>query len=200
MVSTLKVCCSSSECGKASHISNPYSPKAKSLNARSVLAMREIGRGHSYMKTFFGLMDMLPPVTPRSFNIHNRALAEASMSAAMDNMIAASDYLHHLHGVDSDEILDIKVTCDGTWFRRGFTAIHGVVAVISYDTGQVLDFEVLSKSSTACAQKKSLMYGWMGTRRFAVLTMMVLPQPWNVLEPSHSGRDQLRPAVSDTRK
>lgn len=56
--------------------------------------MREIGRGCNYMKTFFGLMDTLPPVTPRSYKIHNQALAEASMFAAVDNMTAASEYLH----------------------------------------------------------------------------------------------------------
>jgi hypothetical protein len=71
------------------------------------------------MKTF-GLMDMLPPITPRAFK---EALADASMSSAIDNMNAASEYLHCLHGVDPDEILDVKVTCDGTWPRRGVTAI-----------------------------------------------------------------------------
>ena len=155
LVSTLKICCTNSECDMESKITNPYSSKAKSLNGKSVLAMREIGRGSRYMKTFFGLMDMLPPVTPRAYKKHNQALAKASMSAASDNMIAASEYLHRLHGVEPDEILDIKVTCDGTWSKRGFTAIHGVVAVISYDSGQVLDFEVLSKSCPACKQQKT---------------------------------------------
>ena len=99
---------------------------AKSLNSRSALAMRE-----------------------------NQSLAAAAMSAAKANMNAASEYLHCLNGIDPQDILDIKVTCDGTWSRRGFTAIHGVVVVISWDTGQVLDFEVMSKSCMLTAEDET---------------------------------------------
>ena len=100
-------------------------------------------------------MNMLPPVSSRSYMLHNQSLAAAAMSAAKANMNAASEYLHCLNGIDPQDILDIKVTCDGTWSRRGFTAIHGVVVVISWDTGQVLDFEVMSKSCPACSQQKT---------------------------------------------
>ncbi len=149
---TMMICCSNIKCGKESKISD--SLETKSLNARSALAMREIGRGRTYMNTFFGMMVMLPPVSTPSYTLHNQALAAASMSAAKDNMIAASAYLHRLKGVEPDDILDVKGTCDGTWSRRGFSAIHGVV-VISWDTGQVLDFEVMSKSCPACSQQQT---------------------------------------------
>lgn len=152
-MSAIRICCTNAECGKVSKISDPYSSQSKSLNARSVLAMREIGRGCKYMESFFGMMDMLPPVSTRSYMVHNNALATASMSIAKDNMIAASEYLHFLNGVQSLDILDVKVTCGGTWSRRGFTAMHKVFMVISWDTGQVLDFEVMSKSCTACSQQ-----------------------------------------------
>ena len=66
LVSTLKICCTNPECGKESKISDPYSSESKSLNARSDLAMREIGRHSKYMQTFFGMMDMLPPVHTHS--------------------------------------------------------------------------------------------------------------------------------------
>ncbi len=78
--------------------------------------------------------------------MHNQSLCAAAMSIANANMVTAADYLHRLKGVEPHDVLDVKVTCDGTWSRRGFIAIHGVVVVISYDTEQVLDFEVLSKS------------------------------------------------------
>ncbi len=75
-------------------LSDPYSKESKSLNRRSVLAMREIGRGNKYMEKFFGMMDMLPPVSSRGFSLHNRSLRDSAMSVAQANMIAASDYLH----------------------------------------------------------------------------------------------------------
>ena len=155
LVSNMSICCSNTECGKESKISDPYDSETKSLNTRSILAMREIGRGCKYMETFFGMMDMLPPVSSRSFMLHNQALAAASMSSAEHSMIAASEYLHQLNGVGPLDTLDVKVTCDGTWSKRGFTAIHGVVVVISYDSGQVLDFEVMSKTCPACSQQQT---------------------------------------------
>ena len=45
-----------------------------------------------------------------------------------------------------DDVVDCTVTCDGIWSRRGFVANYGVVAVLSWETGQVLDVVVLSKS------------------------------------------------------
>lgn len=43
--------------------------------------------------------------------------------------------------------------CDGTWSKRGFTATYGIVAVIAWETGQVLDFQVKSKCCNACSRK-----------------------------------------------
>ena len=38
-----------------------------------------------------------------------------------------------------DQILDSNVTCDGTWAKRGFQTLYGVVVVASWKTGKVLD-------------------------------------------------------------
>ena len=99
----------------------PVTPKI--VNARSVLAMRSIGQGQSSMQTFFTKMDMLPPVWPSAFNLHNKAMSDASEKTALENMLAASVYLHALHGAEPTEVVDIAVTCDGTWSKRGFTAV-----------------------------------------------------------------------------
>ena len=48
--------------------------------------------------------------------------------------------------------VDCTVTCDGIWSRRGFVANYGVVAVLSWETGQVLDVVVLSKSCKVCKE------------------------------------------------
>ena len=54
--------------------------------------------------------------------------------------------MHQLQGVGPDDVVDVTVTCDGTWSRCGFVANCGVIDVLSWETGQVLDEEVLSKS------------------------------------------------------
>lgn len=88
------------------------------------------------MHTFFAMMDMLPPVWPSALSVHN--MGDASEKTALDNMLAASAYFHALHGTEPTEVVNIAVTCDGMWSKRGFTAAYGVVVVIS---GQVLDYE-----------------------------------------------------------
>ena len=49
-----------------------------------------------------------------------------------------------------DNVMDVGVTFDGTWSKRGHTANFGVGIVISQDTGKVLDKVVLSKSHNHC--------------------------------------------------
>ena len=39
----------------------------------------------------------------------------------------------------------MKVICDRTGSKRGFTALYGVVVVASWDTSKVLDVELKSK-------------------------------------------------------
>ena len=56
---------------------------------------------------------------------------------------------------DLDDTLDAVVSFDGTWAKRGFTSLTGVVFVISVDTGEVLDYHVLSKAFQKCALKKA---------------------------------------------
>ena len=55
----------------------------------------------------------------------------------------------------STETLDAAVSFDGTWAKRGFTSLTGVVFVISVDTGEVLDYHVSSKACQKCASKKT---------------------------------------------
>ena len=40
--------------------------------------------------------------------------------------------------------------CDDTWHRRGFSSLYGATFVISEQTGQVLDYDFMSKTSSTC--------------------------------------------------
>ena len=172
IVSKMSICSTNSECSKTTMISNPYDSDAKHLNARSILAMRAIGRGRSSLESFCGFMDMLPPVTSPSFIQHNQCLAMSSMNVASENMLAVSAHLHKLHDVEPTEVINVAVTCDGTWSKRGFTATHGIVTIIAWESGQVLDFEIKSKRCNVCARQKegmdpeAFMEWWEGHQAF----------------------------------
>ena len=45
----------------------------------------------------------------------------------------------------ADDILDVALSFDATWAKRRFSSLTSVAFVISIDTGEVLDYHVLSK-------------------------------------------------------
>ena len=53
------------------------SKESKSLNVRSVMGMRAIGRGLSGLESFCGMMNMLPPVSAPAFSLLNSDLADS---------------------------------------------------------------------------------------------------------------------------
>lgn len=54
-----------------------------------------------------------------------------------------------------EDIMDIIVSIDGTWKRRGHVSNYGIVFVIDVQSGLCIDFEVMSLYCEACAKKKS---------------------------------------------
>ncbi|GFX93226.1 uncharacterized protein TNCV_4761051 [Trichonephila clavipes] len=54
---------------------------------------------------------------------------------------------------ENQNIRDIPVAVDGTWQKRGYSSMNGVVTVTSVDTGKVIDTEILSKHCV-CKDKK----------------------------------------------
>lgn len=53
-----------------------------------------------------------------------------------------------------DKIINVGVSIDGSWSSKRWTARDGVVAVVSIDTGKVLDVVYLSNSCTACQRNE----------------------------------------------
>ena len=80
------------------------------MNSRATLAMRAIGKGRSALQTFFGVVWMLPPVCAQAYISHNKNILEASRELVSLNFAAAELCI----------LVDVKVTCDGTWSKRGF--------------------------------------------------------------------------------
>ena len=56
---------------------------------------------------------------------------------------------------DKEGILDIEVSFDGTWQKRGHTSHYGAAAVIECHTGFIVDYEVLSNFCHWCSKSRS---------------------------------------------
>ena len=94
-------------------------------------------------------MGMLPPVSQRAYTTQNQKLFVASGDVREASF--ADDAAELRKDVPEDQVHDITVTCDGTLARRGFQSLYGIVVVVSWKSGKVLDVEVLSKQCQACA-------------------------------------------------
>ena len=104
---------------------------SKALNTRFILAGKMCGRGGAGLETICGVMGLPPPLSPRSYSLHNNALQKSVQNVQMESSKVASEQLHRLQGDDPNDVIDVTVACDGPWSHHGFVAPFSVVAVIS---------------------------------------------------------------------
>jgi len=113
--------------------------KKYAVNTRFVYALRCIGKGAETGRLFCGVMNF--PNPPTRFAQYTNKLktvvievSEASMKEAVEEAV-----------VENEDSPNLAVAVDGTWQKRGYTSLNGVLCVTSIDTGKALDVEVMSK-------------------------------------------------------
>ena len=109
-MSRVTICCL--VCGKQSFLTDSYRSEDQTVSAKSILAMRTIGKGRASLDTFTAMIGMLHPVSKPSYSSHNEKIA-AAMSLECEAQFSAAAALLR-KDASSDEIVDIRVTCDGT--------------------------------------------------------------------------------------
>ena len=111
--------------------------------------MTMLGKGHETLQTVLGMNDM----HVKAYQQHHRSLQQACQSVADANMNTAAEVIRGVYGdlMDDDGVIDMTVSYDGTWQKRGLTSHHGVGVAIEVQTGLVVDYEVLSNYCHACA-------------------------------------------------
>ena len=115
------------------------------VNRQAVFAARCIGKGKQGLTTLCSALSMPKPMAKKAFDRHRRALASASETVVSKCLDKAVSHLR-----SGDEPANVAVTVDGTWMQRGFSSLYGIVFVLAWETGQVLDFCVLSRHCQAC--------------------------------------------------
>ena len=127
------------------------------INQRSALAVRIIGRGRASLTKFCAdVMNMAGPVAKKSFVTHVKQIACGSQQVAEAEMEKALKEVRALYDATKGEIVDIAVSCDGTWAKRGFQSFYGMVSAIEVQTGKVVDFEMKSKVCYKCCANSNL--------------------------------------------
>ena len=120
------------------------------INRKSALAMRVVGKGREALHKICGILDVTPLVSKHSFDTHSQHLHSAAKEVAMESMCRAGKLLVVEKGDGSGGPVDVAMTTDGTWMKRGYTSLYGVQTAIAWDTGKVLDVHVLSRYCKMC--------------------------------------------------
>ncbi|GFV17924.1 uncharacterized protein TNCV_4020311 [Trichonephila clavipes] len=109
------------------------------INTRFVYAMRSIGKGAEAGRMFCGVMSL--PQPPTRFAPYGKRILNAAKLVYEDSIQnAAKEAI-----CENEGNKNIAVAVDGTWQKRGYTSLNGVVTVTSIDTGKVIDVDILSK-------------------------------------------------------
>ncbi|GFU67522.1 uncharacterized protein TNCV_1600041 [Trichonephila clavipes] len=87
--------------------------------------MRAIGKGGAAARIFCGLMNLPPP--PAKFKRHNSLFLNVLKTISEDSMNAAV----HEAVIANDNNSNIAVAVDGTWHKRGYSSLNGVVCSTS---------------------------------------------------------------------
>lgn len=111
------------------------------INLRYVYALRAIGVGQESGRTLAGILNLNQP---SKFNFYNKVLLSAVKKVCTASMIEAVEVAVN----QNDGCRDIAAAFDGSWQKRGFSSLNGVVTATSITTGQVLDVAIFSKYCT----------------------------------------------------
>ena len=137
------------------------SPREKDLrgfevNKKFVEAFLKVGKGHDALEVF-------------SMAIGIHAMDKATFSKCLnnlyeekkifkDNILSISQNIirkkHDEFNNNVGDIIDITVSYDGTWQKRGHTSLFGIGILVDILTGLAIDYEILSKYCHKCITAK----------------------------------------------
>ncbi|GFW19252.1 uncharacterized protein TNCV_255791 [Trichonephila clavipes] len=144
---SLEIICHNCE-ESTSTMSSKISNKCYDVNLRLTHGMRAIEKGGAAARIFCGLMNLPPP--PAKFERPNSLFLNVLKTISEDSMNAAV----HEAVIANDNNSNIAVAVDGTWHKRGYSSLNGVVCATSVENGKVIDFEALTKYCSSCKGKK----------------------------------------------
>ncbi|KAK3924126.1 Citrate synthase-lysine N-methyltransferase CSKMT, mitochondrial, partial [Frankliniella fusca] len=122
-------------------------------NRKLVEAFIRCGRGYNAMLKFGTIVGM-KVMDQSSYRDH--LLKLVSENGALKKEILSPRqavrrfYEEENPNLVNEEIIEVVVSFDGSWHKRGRTSNHGFVAVIEVNTGLVIDYEILSKYCHLC--------------------------------------------------
>ncbi|GFS59944.1 uncharacterized protein TNCV_3957401 [Trichonephila clavipes] len=129
--------------------SSPRDDDSKCLDANKKLveAFLKIGKGHAALE-LFSMAIGIHAMDKKTFSKCLHKLYEEKCSFKED-ILEISRKVVRKHHEDllgtANGVIDITVSYDGTWQKRGHSSLYGIGIVIDILTGLIIDYEILSK-------------------------------------------------------
>ncbi|EZA51520.1 hypothetical protein X777_09817 [Ooceraea biroi] len=137
------------ECDNVFINSCPLINNSYEVNRRIVLAMRLLGIGLNGIIKFCAFMDLPRPVFQTCYDriIQNIFVVTETVRAKCIKKVAEEE---KKLSIEKGQTNGITVSDDGSWRERGFSSLYGLVTLIGWYTGKVVDVLVKSKYCKVC--------------------------------------------------
>ena len=113
--------CKSCHCRVPIPFSTVGSSKVFKVNRKVALANKCAGGSYAGLRMFFGMLDLPMPVSKNVHTMHVQEIEKQAKLQAEDSMSRAREEVRRLYGTEGGDVVDVLVSCDGTWQKRGFS-------------------------------------------------------------------------------
>ncbi|GFR85167.1 hypothetical protein ElyMa_006020700 [Elysia marginata] len=158
-VAYLRVTCTNCEEVASEGYTSQTTTKDQSMeiNRKLVCAGLNVGAGHSNLMKFAEVVGM-PGMHLKTHQSHVEKIFMSVQSTFVDLVLQDARARlwrhyqeHNPAAIGEDGILNVAVSFDGSWAKRGHTSKIGFASVIEVMTGLVIDFHVMSLFCQICA-------------------------------------------------
>lgn len=126
--------------------------KSYEINRKMVFIMRLLGVGFNGLNLFCGMMDLCSGFSNKMFyNILNN-MSTACQTVFEKTIKQAADEENSKNVQDGKPEEILTVSGDGTWAKRGFKSLLGVISLIGKQTGKIVDLIVKCSFCVTCAR------------------------------------------------
>lgn len=144
-----KIVISCENCDQTEIPNCPFVDKAYEINRRIILAMRLLGIGLNGVEKFCAFMDLPRPIFHSFYDKLIQTISVATETVCQQSMETAAQE-EKAKCIENKQLNGITVSGDGTWRKRGFSSLYGLVTLIGWFTGKVIDILVKSKYCKVC--------------------------------------------------
>lgn len=142
-------------CGRKDINSGPLIQTGYEVNRRIVFVMRLLGIGRQGINLFCNFMDICDGLSNSAYNniVEHQHSATKSVFEYFSRKAVEEEKKENERR--ERPILNLKVSGDGSWKKRGFKSLYGVTSLIGYYSGKVIDVAVKSSYCQGCTSYKN---------------------------------------------